>query len=192
MPDGKADLHEVLKAYGIAMVVAQLLEKTLHSSVAFMARLEKVPDPGNPFSLLVEESRRTMGMLVKRLRQYQAISDDVETALRTVVDRRNELAHRFFLIKLHLIGSVEGCARLIEELQQATVEFMIVQKVITEATLAAMAATGGSPDLSPTGRMRFGEQLEHDVKFQEALQSMGFTREAILHFAKLAQAGDVD
>ncbi len=133
-----------------------------------------------------------MRTLVKRLRQYQAISDEVEAALRTIVDRRNELAHRFFLVKLHLIGSPEGCARLIEELQQTTVQFMMVQKVITDATLAAMAATGSSPDLSPTGRTRFGEQLEHDVKFQEALQSMGFTREAILHLATLARAGEVE
>jgi hypothetical protein len=188
MTESKADLYDVLKTYGMAMMVAQVLELALHGAVVTLGIYKKASEDEDvdALELIAKESRGTMGQLIAQLRQY-GITDEVTEALKRVKDDRNHLAHRFLRANIHLLGSEEGCAQLVEQLVHQTATFAAIHEVISRATLGTMAAAGQAPDLSPAGRQRFGSDLEHNTKLQETLRSLGFGEEGLLYLANRAK-----
>jgi len=109
---------DVFAWYGSAAYAAQLFEVEL---VILMLCHEKLikPDTTNESidNLDSRLSRKTMGQLLHELKKRFSISPDFEVLLLSYRDKRNYLAHEFFSENGKNLTSVEGCNKMLVELQ---------------------------------------------------------------------------
>ena len=111
-------VREVYAHFGLAMYMAQALERTLAMA------LTTVYGPGprritrkQYDSLLQSNFEKTLGQLVAKLRKKATIPDESEQMLSDALRKRNWLAHEYFWERAARFNTGEGRATMIDELK---------------------------------------------------------------------------
>lgn len=110
-------VREVYAEFGLAVTVAQLLERQLISLV-----IAAYETPSGKFTpeeydgLLEKLSKKTLGALIQKLRESLEVPGDFDLWLRESVRLRNWLIHRYFLDRSPEFQSPEGRSEMIQEL----------------------------------------------------------------------------
>lgn len=120
VPDPQCyDRKEVMSFTGLAVFYAQALEGNL----VWLASLANLSEP----IILTEESlgaasadmqRRTMGQLLRAVRDRVPIPDEFDDELRNALDARNRLIHGFFRHRKNDYESEVGRREMIAELRR--------------------------------------------------------------------------
>ncbi len=109
---------DVFAWYGGAAYAAQLFEQELIILLILTARLENRALPSNTIEDLDEWlSKKTLGGLLRELKKKFTLAPDFERLLNEYLEKRNFLAHRFFVDHATDLLSRSGCERLVEELK---------------------------------------------------------------------------
>jgi hypothetical protein len=111
--------REVFARFGVAMYYAQCLEHQLGLMLASMYNRQflEVP-PENRDALYDTELAKTLGRMVKDLKNAIDISPTLQDRLNNAVEIRNWLAHRYFYERSREILSLRGREQMISELQE--------------------------------------------------------------------------
>lgn len=90
-------MKEMLANYGLAMMRASSVEKTLMLLIVAINRIGKHEVPPDEFhSVIYEDNKKTFGQLLSKLKSKITISPDLEKEIVEAVKKRNFLAHDFF------------------------------------------------------------------------------------------------
>ena len=197
---------EVFAHYGLAMGEAQMVEQHLAAVLVLLH-----PDSSTrPFHDIVEAAdAKTMGTLREELRRSGAPVIGVDK-LKTVVDKRNLLAHRFFRDPERSVRMTthEGRLDLIAELDDAAREFWLTAQYLraAEVRLAMQrgvskhdvmervrrASDGSSPTTPMARRVRtlLAQSPEVEVAIEDAFAAAERTPEVITPVSGGAHGGD--
>jgi len=182
-------VREVYAEFGLAMSVAQLLERQLVYLViaAYEPPSGKLTEEEYD-SLLAKLSKQTLGTLIQKLRQSFEVPADFDQRLQEALDLRNRLAHRYFHDRTAEFQLQEGRSRMIRELDSIShrldelygyLDHLLVswlespgmrtRKLIIEGLREAMEERMVILGFDPGGVRRFGwcvAQAKHDGKLQ--------------------------
>src|SRR5438445_4154908 len=125
----KADqIREVYAWFGVAMYYSQVVEQTLQYLLA------TVFGPGDDWLrrhgldvLLDRYSRKTFGQLARELKKKN-LADDLIAAIGTSVEKRNWLAHQYYVDRSVELLGFEGRSRMISELAEIRRTFIELDK----------------------------------------------------------------
>lgn len=111
-------IREVSAHFGLAMYMAQVLERTLALALATVYG----PGPGklvrHQYDALLESNfQKTLGALVKKLRKSVPISEELEALLSESLRKRNWLAHNYFWERAVTFNKEDGRQSMIKELK---------------------------------------------------------------------------
>ena len=113
-------VREVYAQFGLALYAAQVLEHGLANAMAFSAiASDRLPTLEDYDAFLAQKLDRTLGGLIKDLRDHVEIDSALETILKVALLQRNWLAHRYFRERAEVFVSNHGCESMIRELQAA-------------------------------------------------------------------------
>ncbi len=106
--------------FGLAIFKAQVLE---HGIVNAMV-VTRMPDHGrinrrDIDAFLDKQFENTLGQLLRELKKYAAVPDDVSQLLAGALSTRNWLAHDYFRERAEDFVTDAGCHRMIAELEGA-------------------------------------------------------------------------
>ena len=129
-------IREVYAWCGLAMYLAQSLEREL----AMVLATKYGPGPtkitrGQFDDLLENLFSRTLGQLVRDIRELANLSEDETEQLQAALDTRNWLAHRYFWERAVDFMSESGRESMIEELQEAAHAFQTLDELFTKRTM---------------------------------------------------------
>ena len=119
--DKDEHVKEVYARFGLSMYFAQVLEHGIVNAFIFLELIPKTNckwKPGEFDSYLNGEFDKTLGQLICKLRSLTNINNDLETLLRSALERRNRLAHHYFRERASEFMSTSGRDSMIQELQQ--------------------------------------------------------------------------
>lgn len=136
---------DVYAHFGAAMYLAQCVEQSITQLLIFFDFFPKQApnwesqekwelEYGNYESIL---SKKTMGRLIgslKKLDNFKHLDDDLENLLATALDRRNWLAHAYFVDRGHHFINEAGRHEMVAELEQAQELFRSVENVLNPIT----------------------------------------------------------
>jgi hypothetical protein len=128
-------IKEVYAYFGLAIYQAQCLERQL----AILLSTEYGPGPKKMTrdqydELLQSFFVKTLGSLIKHLRQSVDISDDLESILTEALKKRNWLAHHYFWEKAGQFMTEKGRIQMITELQGIADFFNSIDQQLSEIT----------------------------------------------------------
>jgi hypothetical protein len=108
---------EVYAEFGLAMSVAQLLERQLVSLViaAYEPPSGRIT-PEEYDGLLAKLSKRGLGALIRKLKESLEVPTEFESWLKESLSLRNWLTHRYFADRVTEFQSPDGRSRMIREL----------------------------------------------------------------------------
>lgn len=106
---------EVFAWFGAASYYAQCVEKELLIARLMMARGDD-EEPSEEEWERIENERRTMGGLLRFVRQGVSLEADEDRVLKECLEKRNYLAHDFWYECSHLLATTEGCKKALNEL----------------------------------------------------------------------------
>ncbi len=129
-------IREVYAWYGLAMYLAQCLEREL----AMVLSTKYGPGPtkitrGQFDDLLESMFSKTLGQLVRDIRELANLSEYETEQLQVALDTRNWLAHRYFWERAVDFMSESGRESMIEEIQEAAHAFQTLDELFTKKTL---------------------------------------------------------
>lgn len=101
--------------------------------------------------------RRTFGYLVKVMKRMMNIDQKIEDALDSALEKRNYLTHRFFRTHNFRIHSVEGRAKMAEDLS-ALYEAFSHAHTILQLMTRTLNKIFGNPDVSEEDAKKLLEQ----------------------------------
>ncbi len=135
-------IREVFAYFGRATFTAQCLEQAIIQNLVFFDHFPKaigtIKDKetwtARFDSFEAAELRRTLGMLIKRLRAEGQVTTSIEEHLDEVLEKRNWLAHRYFNERAVEFSQTDGRAKMLEELQDVYDLFRKVEVMINEIT----------------------------------------------------------
>lgn len=146
-PQG-SDAKEVFAFFGRAAYYAQVLEQELMIFAVMMHLSGQTSITQMAVEALFETfESRTFGQLLREARALTAISSNLEAKLMDALNRRNDLAHRFFARRSEDFISNAGRVEMIEELHQAAVLFEEVNAALTAIREPLSQKLGLSQDL---------------------------------------------
>ena len=134
--------REVYAHYGLAMFLAQCVEQAIFQNLIFF---DYFPNATKSISDAETWTRefdafegrelgRTMGMLIKRLKEAGQITSIIEECLSEVLAKRNFLAHHYFAQRAVEFTLDDGRSSMIEEL-------VVIQGLFREAEERIMEVT---------------------------------------------------
>ena len=134
--------REVFAYFGRATFTAQCLEQAIIQDLIFFDHFpnavatvkDKETWTARFDSFEAAELRRTLGMLIKRLRAEGQVTTSIEEHLDEVLEKRNWLAHRYFNERAVEFTLYDGRAKMLEELQEVHDLFRKVEVMINEVT----------------------------------------------------------
>ena len=105
--------HKLVYAYfGLAVYIGQCLEEMF----SFMLRAHKIVDKEKPIDEIFDSNdreKKTFGNYVNEIKQVYEISDEVYEDLKSVLQKRNYLIHRYFKDKISKFYSTLGQEEMI-------------------------------------------------------------------------------
>jgi len=131
--------REVYAYFGLAMYRAQCVEQSVIQLLVFFDFFHKHSETYESVEQWEKDfdeydralSRKTMGRLIRKLKELKNIDNELEASLSLTLQKRNWLAHTYFFDRASDFISENGRTKMLEELQ-ATID--IFNKV--EDTLA--------------------------------------------------------
>ena len=125
-------IREVFAYYGLAMYRAQCLERQLAMMLASQYGTDPVSISIARFDTIMEELfSETLGQLVSKIVSIGALGEDDTERLKTALEQRNRLAHRYFWERATEFLSVSGREVMISELQDAVELFVTLDQSLT-------------------------------------------------------------
>jgi hypothetical protein len=113
-------VRDVYGEHGAAISEAQLLENYLGYAIVAAQDLASSESLASEMALV---SRRSMGQLIRRLRELIPIASSFDARLDMALERRNWLAHRYFSDRAMPFQTESGRAEMIRELDEIGEEF---------------------------------------------------------------------
>lgn len=111
-------IKEMFANYGLAMLRASLVEKTLMLLLVAINQLGKPKVPLDKIqSVIYSDNKKTFGQLLNKLKTKITLSLDLEKEIEKAVSERNFLAHHFFFQNREILVS-GNVAPLSNKLQQ--------------------------------------------------------------------------
>jgi len=146
------DEKEVYAFFGLCSYYGQILEQgVINLAVVLRARgLTRVTGQ-DVVRLFDDFEQRTVGQLVRDVRQQVDFSQDLENALRVAVRDRNYLAHGFFSRHVVDFCSNPGRLAMIRELRELTVRFQTTDRMLDSVTLPLWERLGMTQEILETG-----------------------------------------
>lgn len=140
--DTSEQCKEVYAHYGLAMFRAQCVEQSIIQLLIFFDFFpEKVPHYTSKEqwemdfdSFTGDLSSKTMGQLINKLHDVNAIDADGDSKLRDALKKRNWLAHSFFVDHALTFLSEEGRLKIVTELEACTSHFGEVEDMLNPIT----------------------------------------------------------
>ena len=111
--------REVFARFGLAVYFSQCLEKQVGIMLSSMYNeifLQVQSDHRD--ELFDENISKTLGQMVKALKDRGCLTVSLEARLRDAVKMRNWLAHQYFFERDKSILTSSGCEKMIEELRE--------------------------------------------------------------------------
>ena len=139
--------REVFARFGLAMYHAQCLERQLGLMLASMFNrqfLEAPPEDRDAF--YDRELSKTLGQMVRALKNTISIPPTLEDRLKKAVDIRNWLAHRYFREREREILSLREREHMISELQEQADFLQALDREFTEIMEKWMERLGVSKE----------------------------------------------
>lgn len=136
--DASEQCKEVYAHFGLAMYRAQCVEQSIIQLLIFFYFFpEHAPSfnskeqwETNFDAFTGDLSSKTMGQLIKKLRDIQAIDDEADSKLRSALKKRNWLAHSFFVDHALTFLSEEGRLKMVQELETCTAYFNEIEEIL--------------------------------------------------------------
>jgi len=136
-PDYGEQHKTVYAHFGLAIYLSQVLEHGLANALVVLdlvprAGNEAAPDtwPDQVDAFYEAHFKRTLGSLVRRLREVTSVPPHLEELLEKALDRRNWLSHHYFRERATDFLSVEGRDRMITELEEVRELFSAADKAL--------------------------------------------------------------
>jgi len=148
-------LEDVYQKYGFTSEAAQLLETELGTilfiSGAVEQNLIETQDPDAANTLYRNINRKTLGQLLKGVKNTSVSVEHLEELLSKALKERNRLAHSFYRQHNFRRNSEDGCQVMLDDLEN-------IHEVLLEAYKAVMLLSGidldkVSPSNVPTGHV---------------------------------------
>jgi hypothetical protein len=148
-------LEDVYQKFGFASEAAQLLETELGTILFMSGAIEKnlieEQDPDAATALYNSINRKTLGQLLKGVKNTSMSVDHLEELLSKSLKERNRLAHSFYRQHNFRRNSEDGCQIMLNDLEK-------IHDVLLEAYKAVMLLSGidldkASPSNSPKGHV---------------------------------------
>ena len=134
---------EMFAHFGLAAYHAQCYEYELGNILALQIRLDgKVNSLEELFSLDDENSKRTLGGLLKDIRRFVNFDNKSEEILNDALLKRNFLFHNFFSDNSFKILSIKGRNEMIAQLNDFSESFKIAESLAQNLTSLLMNALG--------------------------------------------------
>ena len=109
--------REVYAKYGLAMYFAQCLETELVNLLFSLKLKDKDKITRFEIDLFREDNyEKTLGSLIKSLKQTMEVSENLEMDLKELLEIRNYLAHRYFRVEIIDIMTKDGRQHMLSEL----------------------------------------------------------------------------
>lgn len=144
-PHDPDSTRETFARFGLAAYQAQCVEKQLAILLASAHNpgfLSVEPDKRERFFQV--EFEKSLGQLVRRLRERVSINPDLEERLRRALSLRNWLMHDYFWDRAAEVMTPSGQSRMIPELQEAADFLATVDEELTEISKAWYVRLDGS------------------------------------------------
>lgn len=148
-------LEDVYQKFGFASEAAQLLETELGTilfiSGAVEQNLIETQDPDTANTLYRSINRKTLGQLLKGVKNTSVSVEHLEELLTKALNERNRLAHSFYRQHNFRRNSEDGCQIMLDDLEN-------IHEVLLEAYKAVMLLSGVDLDKvsssnAPTGHV---------------------------------------
>lgn len=137
--------REVFARFGLAMYFAQCLEIEL--AIALVTTYGPGPNciAGSVRDRMLQDLfSETLGLLVKRIGKAPQLSEEDREQLNRARDKRNWLAHEYFLARGTDLLTESGRISMIEELQELADFFEALDKLFTNRTVSWLKEAGFS------------------------------------------------
>lgn len=128
-------IKEVYACFGLAIYQAQCLERQLAILLSTEYGLGPKKMTRDQYDELLQSFFvKTLGSLIKHLRQSVDISDDLDSILIEALKKRNWLAHHYFWEKAGQFMTEKGRIQMIRELQSIADFFNRIDQQLSEIT----------------------------------------------------------
>lgn len=136
MDSESEQIREVFARFGLAMYLAQCLERQLALILATKYRPDPTEITRTEFdNILADLFSRTLGHLVTKVGKLAELGEGEKEQLREALNKRNWLAHRYFWERATAFISEPGRGAMIEELQEAACSFQALDELFTKRTI---------------------------------------------------------
>ncbi len=148
----------VLLEFAKAVYICQCLESSLCFLLALMAH-ERVPEEGAFSASWDFHSKRTLGQLLRRLREQIEIPPKLDEYLGVGVDKRNEIIHGFLTKNAIRLAEPKGRIEIEKELIELKLEVKERDIVVNKLIDALLAKYGLSNEILKRNADRYWEHL---------------------------------
>ena len=128
-------IKEVYTHYGLAMYHAQCLERSLCILLAAEASPDLTKIKKSDYEDILDSLfKKTLGSIIKRLKQKVTISDELEKDIEMALQKRNWLAHNYFWERAGHFMSFKGRNYMLQELKNMSSFFDNIDSNISNIT----------------------------------------------------------
>ena len=148
-------LEDVYQKFGFASEAVQLLETELGTILLITGAVEQnlieTQDPDAANTLYRNINRKTLGQLLKGVKNTSVSVEHLEELLSKALKERNRLTHSFYRQHNFRRNSEDGCQVMLDDLEN-------IHEALLEAYKAVMLLSGVdldniSPSKAPTGHV---------------------------------------
>jgi hypothetical protein len=127
-------VREVYAHFGLALYKAQVLEHGLTNAMMYASKAAgRLPTLADFDAFLGDKFDRTLGALIKELRNHISVDPVLEGLLQAALKQRNWLAHHYFRERSEIFISDRGCVSMIAELETAQDLFKRAEVTLDDA-----------------------------------------------------------
>lgn len=114
------DAKDVYAHFGLATYLAQVLEHGIVNAMMVLRMPERDRVTRGDIDVFVDaQFDKTLGGVIKELKQWMSLPGETEQALRKALKKRNELAHGYFRKRATAWYEPSGMAGMVRELVEA-------------------------------------------------------------------------
>ena len=179
----EGQLNAVYACYGSAMKHGQLFEKELSNFLSIHKLLtNEESSPSEIPSTKTNFTKQTIGQLLCTLNQKISIDDaEIYSLLIEARDKRNMLAHEYFLLRDKLFETTDGRMKLLHELCSIEREIKIATNLVSGMRVGMESTLNGMNRAGFTGGSNSGESGANMSKL-----TFSFSPEALLYAVRMA------
>ena len=136
--DANGEHHKTVYAhFGLAIYLSQVLEHGLANALLILDLVPQSREVATPATwpqkvdaFYESQFRRTLGSLIRSLRELTTVPPELEDLLAQALDKRNWLSHHYFRERASDFLNVSGRDKMVAELQAAQSLFSSADKAL--------------------------------------------------------------